>query len=98
MKDTEPHWVYILQSKKDGKFYTGVTSDLDMRIRAHNAGKVQSTRFRRPLVLIHQESYATKARAMDRERFLKTPAAAQIKQEIMQSIANAFPADISPQE
>jgi len=38
------HYVYILISKKDGKFYTGSTNDLKRRFDEHNGGKVESTR------------------------------------------------------
>jgi putative endonuclease len=81
--DTETHWVYMLLSERDGKLYTGVTSDLERRIRAHAAGKVRSTKHRRPLVLIHTEEFPGKAAAMDRERFLKTPAAGSIKSGLL---------------
>ncbi len=37
------YWVYVLQSSKDSRFYTGVTSDLSRRIRDHNSGNVRST-------------------------------------------------------
>jgi GIY-YIG catalytic domain. len=33
------HYVYVLISTKDGKFYTGCTEDLWKRFREHNEGK-----------------------------------------------------------
>ena len=83
---TESHWVYVLFSEKDRMPYTGYTSNLERRMRDHHAGKVRSTRHRRPLVLIYKEGFPGKAAAMDRERFLKTPAAAAIKSELLRRV------------
>jgi len=44
--------VYVLRSLKDKNLYIGQTSDLEKRIREHNEGKVVSTCFRRPFVLV----------------------------------------------
>ncbi|MCK9244949.1 MAG: GIY-YIG nuclease family protein, partial [Candidatus Marinimicrobia bacterium] len=33
------YFVYILQSQKDQGFYIGFTSNLEKRIKEHNAGK-----------------------------------------------------------
>ena len=46
------YYVYVLYSKKDGKRYTGITKDLEQRLRMHKNGEVLSTRNRRPLVLV----------------------------------------------
>ncbi|OGF51490.1 hypothetical protein A3I27_03880 [Candidatus Giovannonibacteria bacterium RIFCSPLOWO2_02_FULL_43_11b] len=64
--------VYVLKSEKDGKFYVGYTSDIDNRLKAHNAGKVKSTKHRRPFVLIKVESFDTRREAMWREWQLKS--------------------------
>lgn len=66
------HYIYILKSLKDGKYYTGFSSDLRSRIRDHHAGNVQSTKNRRPLELIYYEAYKEKTQAVRREKFLKT--------------------------
>ena len=39
------YYVYVLQSKKDDKFYTGFTTDLGRRIDEHNKGQQISTDF-----------------------------------------------------
>jgi predicted GIY-YIG superfamily endonuclease len=39
------YFVYVLKSSVDGRFYKGMTADLESRLRAHNAGKVRSTQF-----------------------------------------------------
>jgi putative endonuclease len=64
--------VYILKSLKDGKRYIGCTADFERRLHEHNSGKVKSTRNRRPLLLIHSESFETKVDAKNREKFFKS--------------------------
>ena len=65
-------FVYILQSEKDKKFYTGYTANVDLRLKAHNDGKVKSTKHRRPFVLVKVENFATRREAMWREWELKS--------------------------
>ena len=66
------YYVYILKSDKDKNLYTGYSSDLKRRIAEHNAGKVESTKNRRPLKLICYEAYLDEETARKREEFLKT--------------------------
>ena len=66
------YYVYILLSEKDGKKYTGYTSNLPLRFEAHQAGKVPSTKHRRPLKLIYFEGCSNQADALKREKYLKT--------------------------
>ncbi len=65
-------YTYVLLSERDGRFYTGSTSDVRARFRDHNAGRVRSTAYRRPLKLIYYEACVHLADARRRERFLKT--------------------------
>ena len=66
------YYVYILLSKKDGKFYTGYTSKLKERIIEHNSGKVISTRNRIPFDLVYFEFCLNQTDALHREKYLKT--------------------------
>ena len=66
------HSTYVLQSIKDGRWYTGHSSNLRARIEDHLKGRVESTRHRRPLQLIYYEACLTEADAKRRERYLKT--------------------------
>ena len=66
------YYVYILLSEKDGKKYTGYTSNLPLRFEAHNKGKVLSTKHRRPLKLIYFEACLSQKDALKREKYLKT--------------------------
>ena len=76
-------YVYVLRSLRDGKLYTGVTADLQRRIREHNAGKTKSLRGRRPLVLVYWEPHSSKVEALGRERYLKTPEGGLVKQALV---------------
>ncbi|MDO8571797.1 MAG: GIY-YIG nuclease family protein [bacterium] len=66
------HFLYILHSLKDGNFYTGITSNLERRMKEHEQGKNFSTASRRPLRLIYYEAYLLKEDAEAREKYLKT--------------------------
>ena len=57
------HFVYFLQSKKDGKLYIGKTNDIDRRLQEHNSGNVQSTKPRRPFKLLDFEQYDSELEA-----------------------------------
>ena len=49
----EFYYVYVLLSDKDNKFYTGFASNLKRRFEEHCKGYVESTKNRRPLILIY---------------------------------------------
>ncbi len=68
----EKYYVYVLISLKDKKFYVGFTTDLRARFKKHQTGGVVSTRYRRPLMLIHYEYFIDKNDAKAREIFLKS--------------------------
>ncbi len=65
-------FVYVLQSYKDNKRYVGMTIDIVRRFHEHNAGKVISTKARRPFKLVLQERYNTREEARQREKYFKT--------------------------
>lgn len=66
------HYVYLLKSLKDGKWYTGYTNDLKKRILSHNHGKNFSTQNRGPFELIYFEASLSEQDAKARERYLKS--------------------------
>jgi putative endonuclease len=66
------YFVYVLQSLRDKRLYTGMTGDVSARCKDHSDGRVESTRNRRPLRLIYYEAYVMKQDAQKREAFLKT--------------------------
>jgi putative endonuclease len=65
-------YTYVLQSIKDGKFYTGYTCDLRKRFNEHNSNKVFSTKSRGPFRLIYYEACINKDDAKTREKYIKS--------------------------
>ena len=67
-RQPEEGWLlYILRCQND-TFYTGVTKDLERRLKMHNEGKASRyTRARRPVELIYYEDCASRAQALIRE-------------------------------
>ena len=66
------YYVYSLRSQKDGKYYIGSTSDVEARLRFHNAGLQRSTKSRIPFELVHQETHDSKQVALQREKQIKS--------------------------
>jgi putative endonuclease len=63
--------VYILQSSKTGRYYVGITDNIEKRLTQHNAGKNRSTRHGTPWKLIHSEEYESRPKAMEQETRIK---------------------------
>ena len=66
------YYVYVLQSKKDNKFYTGYTKNLKLRFEQHQKRSVPSTRDRGVMKLIYFEGCLNQQDATHREKYLKT--------------------------
>ncbi|WP_179010137.1 GIY-YIG nuclease family protein [Winogradskyella forsetii] len=66
--------VYIIYSIKFDKYYIGMSSDTVIRLKAHNAGHVKSTKPYRPWKYIYQEEHKTRIEARNREKYLKSAA------------------------
>ena len=65
------NYTYLLQCA-DGSLYCGWTSDLEHRVRIHNAGQgAKYTRSRLPVKLVYWEEYDTREEAMRREWQIK---------------------------
>lgn len=71
-------YFYVLQSLKDKNLYFGYTDNLERRVIEHEKGRVDSTKARRPLVLVYYEAYSDKGDAHTRERNIKRRAKAYI--------------------
>jgi putative endonuclease len=66
--------VYILQSLKDGRTYTGYATDANVRLVDHNFGRVDATKNRRPLEIIFTEDVNSLKDAKKRELYWKSGA------------------------
>ncbi len=63
-----PNWILYIVKCKDGSLYTGITTDLEKRIKRHNEGRATKyTRARKPVKLIYNETCASESEARKRE-------------------------------
>ena len=66
-------WFLYILGCCDGSFYTGVTTNIDRRLREHQKGKASRyTRIRRPVVLVYQEECGTRSQSLARECAVKS--------------------------
>lgn len=65
-------YVYILESQKDKRWYTGVSSDLRKRFAQHQKGESTWTRGRGPFNIIYYEACIQREDATAREKYLKS--------------------------
>ena len=66
------HYVYVLYSKKQDKFYIGITKDLKRRILEHKRNKTSTTLRMDNPKLIYYEAGISEKDTQKRERQLKT--------------------------
>ena len=71
MSDTTKWFVYILECS-DGTYYTGITNNLDKRIKKHNNGTgAKYTKYRSPVKLLVERSLDSKSEALKLEYKVK---------------------------
>ena len=69
-KDSKAY-MYVVECA-DGSLYTGYTTDVERRLKTHNAGKgAKYTRARLPVKLLYSEVFASKPEAMSAEALFK---------------------------
>jgi len=66
------YYVYILQSSKDNKPYTGATGNLQNRLKQHDNNQITSTKNRGPFKLIYYEACHNQQDSYAREKYLKS--------------------------
>jgi putative endonuclease len=64
-------FTYLLKSEKDNSYYVGICADCDKRIEQHNAGKVESTKNKRPWSLVYNKEHKDYIEARKHEKWLK---------------------------
>ena len=65
-------YVYILKSEVDSRFYKGLTSNLERRIKEHNFEKNKSTKAYLPWRLAYFEEFDNRIDARKREKYFKS--------------------------
>ncbi len=66
-----PFAVYILKCSNE-TYYTGFTTHIKNRLKAHEKREVNYTKDKLPLELVHISYFANKQKAYDFERYLKS--------------------------
>ncbi len=65
------YYVYVLRSKKTGKYYIGYARNIEKRLSEHNSGKTKSLIKHLPLEVIKIEEYKFYKEARRREKQIK---------------------------
>ena len=78
-------YTYMLRCS-DGSYYTGWTTDLEARLKAHNAGKgAHYTKTRLPVLLVYWEPQQDHSLAQSREAFIR-----KLRREQKEKLITAF--------
>jgi len=72
VSERERWWYVYILSGEDGYVYTGCTHDLEGRLKAHQSGKVTSTRGHLPVKVVNYVAFSDKDRAYAFEKYLKS--------------------------
>jgi len=64
------HYLYIIECK-DGKLYTGITDDVNRRLREHQRDGSHFTSYNPAVRLLHKEPFPNKHLAAKREKQIK---------------------------
>jgi putative endonuclease len=79
-------YVYMVRCR-DGSLYTGWTTDLEKRVKTHNAGQgAKYTRSRLPVELVYYEELDTREAALRREAAIK-----KLSRERKELLVEEFP-------
>lgn len=71
-RNDESAWLLYIVECRDGSLYTGITNDIDRRLKEHNDGSASRyTRSRRPVTLRYQEPCVDRSQALIRELSVK---------------------------
>ncbi|WP_456379441.1 GIY-YIG nuclease family protein [Lutibacter sp.] len=65
-------YVYVLYSEKYNRKYTGMTMDVEKRLREHNTGQNRSTKAYIPWKVVFKEEFKIRLEARAREKYLKS--------------------------
>ena len=87
-------FVYVIYSELSGRYYKGRTQHLQLRLKAHNQGKVRSTKKFRPWKLVYYETFSSLKEASDREVYFKSAAGRRFLKKILPDfLVEGFPPD-----
>jgi len=88
----EARWFLYILKCRDGTLYTGISNDVDRRLKAHQDGKASRyTRTRCPVELVYKESCGSRPLALARECAVKSLSRRR-KEELVSSRVRPGPA------
>src|SRR6266550_3060032 len=65
-------YLYVLRSTKTGRRYVWSCKHVENRLARHNRGESKASRHGAPWILVHTESFSSRAEAVRREIYYKT--------------------------
>ncbi len=69
---TDQEWFFYIVRCRDDSLYSGITVDLEDRLREHNKGTgAKYTSIRKPVTLVYDERYDNVSKARQREEQIK---------------------------
>ncbi len=80
------YFLYILRSTVFNKSYTGITNNLDRRIKEHNSKKHFYTKRHCPWIMIYNEKYDNLEETRKREKYLKSASGRKFLKELFSKI------------
>lgn len=82
------YYVYVIKSRSTGKFYTGMTNDLQRRISEHNRSKSNTivTKYLTDFELVYSEEVDSREIARKREKYLKSGCGRKFRDQHLSSI------------
>ena len=79
------YYVYILKSKKDNNYYTGITNNIETRLKKHNVGyeATISTKNRGPFELVFAQECKDRLESRSLEKYLKSGSGRELRNEFL---------------
>jgi putative endonuclease len=74
-------FAYVLKSEIADYYYKGHCQNLEVRLSQHNSGKTPSNKRFAPFCIVYSEEFATRAEAVERERYFKSAAGRKFLKE-----------------
>jgi putative endonuclease len=84
-------FVYVIESLKDGTWYTGMALNAEARLKEHNAGKNRFTKGHLPWKIIFSEPHPDWKTARLREKYLKSSAGKRWLENKLKGGAGSLP-------
>lgn len=66
------YYFYAIKSLKDSSIYKGIAKDPDLRLEQHNLGKTESTKNKKPFMLVYVEKCNNRIEAREKEKYYKS--------------------------